>query len=125
MKRASEHALTRAQERYSMTLNEGDVAKILIDCRSGRATCWKVTDTGNKVHICVVQGKIMVVMVDPRADFIITFLPRDYFTAGGSLAHKQKQGGKQRAKASPICTRRKARRLTDRSLIEDSMGDEA
>lgn len=125
MRHATEHAIARAQERYSLTLVEGDIAKILADCRSGRATCWKVTDGGNKVHICALQGKILVVMVDPRADFIITFLPRDYFTAGSTLAHKQKAGAKQRAKASPASIRRHARRQTERQVIKDSLGDDA
>lgn len=125
MKQATEHAIARAQERYSLTLAEGDIAQILADCRSGKATCWKVTDNGNKVHICVVQRKIMVVMVDPRADFIITFLPRDYFNAGAALAHKQKAGAKQRAKASPASIPRKERRQTNRAIIDASLGDEA
>lgn len=95
----TDHARERAVERYGFEPTRDEVAKILSDCATGIAPCFRKDERG-RIHICKVRSKIMVVCLAISEPLIITVLDRSYFNSGARLKHHTKAYGlKQRVSA--------------------------
>lgn len=69
------HAITRAQERYGITLTLLDLQRLAGQCERGEAVLLAIDPDGSK-HMLVRHGEtIMLAIYAPLSRIIITFLP--------------------------------------------------
>lgn len=81
----SEHAVERAQERYGLKLSAADMGEIIRATNDGRAQLMSRHETGGNVFIWRFKGQPIYPLVNVEGEFIISFMPKDYFRAGGRL----------------------------------------
>lgn len=83
----SEHARERAFERYNIVLGVHNMREILRACQDGRAWRMQTTDQGD-VYVWRYFARTILPVIR-NGEFIVTFLPGDYFSAGSRLRRKQ------------------------------------
>ena len=81
------HAVTRAKERYGLTLTGVDVDHLLGECRLNRALlCEKknLRDCGafRLIWAAKLHDTTVIFVTDQFLDCVVTFLPADHFKAG-------------------------------------------
>jgi hypothetical protein len=122
----TEHARTRAIERYKLILTDADLIAIHTACTSGRAPAMS-KDSDGAVHIFTWHGHRVYPLISIKTKRLVTFMPLDYFAPGQRGAFAAKKLGKfpkQVPRAGKAAERRHERRDTPKRAIEKAMGDE-
>lgn len=110
MSEFSAHAQERARERYGLNLTGSDMRGLLAQCKSGKAMPFQRQTIPPGVERIVWGakfGEITVVFItNAAADFIVSFLPQNYFKSGNGRKRRQWRAKTNKAIPEDICERK-------------------